>query len=278
MQAEAPSADSATVALRQASWVGNAELFALEGSPPQAATRAKIVRALASRGRHLSWRVTLDNPTDASLRLTVGVRVTGRFAGPLTFWDGLGERPAGAEREANSNIRGTFPMSCLVSGETGIAAGLAPREIVSWFEHSYMPAADGPQLDASLRGESLRLACAVRVALAPGETLTREFVLYGFQAPFGYRDALQVYYDEFPSVFHPLPDVDPRVNLNGATYHAWTSNDPEMCRRMRAGWEWCYAPFRRTGDWYGRADRWDYQPVRAMSKDRAMPREAYLAA
>jgi hypothetical protein len=50
-----------------------------------------------------------------------------------------------------------------------------------------------------------------------------------------------------------------------------------MCRRLFAGWEWCYAPFRRTGDIVGRAELWEYTPARLFSKDRTKARDAYLA-
>ena len=65
----------------------------------------------------------------------------------------------------------------------------------------------------------------------------------------------------YPKMFNPTPNIDPRVQTPGSTYMVWQGYgvySPEYLRRGRAGWEWCYAPFKRTGDIYGRDKFWDY--------------------
>jgi hypothetical protein len=81
------------------------------------------------------------------------------------------------------------------------------------------------------------------------------------------------YFDAFPECFLPFPGVDGRVWLGGAEYRAFPCRkwSPEICRRLGAGWDWCYAPFRRTGDIVGRPELWNYKPARPFSKRRALP-------
>ncbi|MBI2298817.1 MAG: hypothetical protein HYU66_07695 [Armatimonadetes bacterium] len=84
------------------------------------------------------------------------------------------------------------------------------------------------------------------------------------------------YYRDHPAWFVPAPGVDARVNGSGATYGAWTSRpDPENCRRLRCGWDWCYAPFIRTGDLYVHDDLAQYQPARPFSADRRVSAAEY---
>lgn len=245
-------------------WEGGAIAVSSRGEPLPATLPVTVT--LRRRGRHLEWKVGVSNRGSTPARVTLAVRLTCRKPTPHTFFDGLREEPIEGPPPANHSLRGTFPVSCVLFNGFGMALGLAPGELVSWFEHRL-----------TLQGDGVQVQCSVRVAVDPGETVNHTFVVYGFRAPFGYRDALQVYYDEFPSRFRRLPGVDPRVDLNGATYNAWRANEPEMCRRMFAGWEWCYAPFRRTGDWYGRQDRWDYKPARPMAAWRAVDRKTFLA-
>ncbi len=210
----------------------------------------------------------LTNRGQGPLPLEVRCGAVLKTKSPASAWDGYEEHAPPSARGARRDLAQTFPMTCVCAPRAGIAIGLMPDTLCSWLEHTFDTAA--PQQAGLSQG--------VRVIVDAGQTETVSFVVFGFRPAFGHLDALQTYYDEFPEWFRPAGEVDPRVTGGGAAYGCWTRNEPEMCRRFFGDWDWCYAPFRRTGDWYGRAEFWDYKPARAFTKDRDMPREQFLRA
>ncbi|MFA5190088.1 MAG: hypothetical protein WC740_05135 [Verrucomicrobiia bacterium] len=250
---------------------GTVEVLVTEGPQKLSLAQDKSVNIrnkLNTVRAHVRWQVTVENRSKASRSLEVRCQFGVKFKAPVKTWDGYKEGARPGENQLRNNVANTFPMTCAWAGHDGVAVALKPDTLCSWLEHRYE--AETPQ--------SGRLSEAVRVVVEPGGRETVEFELYAFPADYGHLDALQRYYDEFPQWFCAPDDVDPRVSGGGATYQAWTANSPEMCRRFYGDWEWCYAAFRRTGDWYGREELWNYQPARPMSKDRLLPREEFLRA
>ncbi len=119
-------------------------------------------------------------------------------------------------------------------------------------------------------------SCAV---LDPGQQDTVVFFVTSRPGEWGYREILEAYYATWPEMFLPDPRVDERISLGGGEYQAWRAKDlpvaAEICRRLRAGWDWCYAPFRRTGDIYGREELWDYEPARPIRYERDQSRKDF---
>lgn len=215
--------------------------------------------------RHVSFAVKFTNNTQKEQWIEARLRFLLRLPRPCGFWDGveLSENPA--ESKVHNTLRGKFPLCCAYSGQTTIAIGIEPLQYFSYLETTFTPS------DAKSEVRS-----AVRIVVDPGKAETVAFAAYAFDGDQGYASALGKYYDLFPDAFRASPAVDPRVSDNGATYTAWTGRpQPEICRRFHAGWEWCYAPFRRTGDWLGKKEYWDYQPARDFGEARKLSLEKF---
>jgi len=99
----------------------------------------------------------------------------------------------------------------------------------------------------------------VRIVLDPGATRALTFVAMPV-GRWGYLEALDRYYDLAPEFYDIRTDIDPRINTFAAQYAAWHPSLwwEELCRRSFAAWDWCYAPFKRTGDIVGRPELWEY--------------------
>ncbi len=192
----------------------------------------------------------------------------GNTAG-LSVFDGRTVAVEPQERFGDDTFMGRLQICSAWNDRAGIALGLAADEIRSWLDHAYLPPAEGrPAL----------LTTLTHVVLDPGQADTVSFWAASHPGDWGFREALDAYYRSYPEMFRRDPDVDPRVDLGGAQYRAWPVTRkfaPEICRRLYAGWEWCYAPFRRTGDIVGREEFWEYEPAREITGPRAMEREEY---
>ncbi len=215
------------------------------------------------------WSVELRNDSPEQMWLEPMLTCSLPRSAGTRLWDGFQDSLAPSEDKRADSLRGKFPLAALYTPDLGVAVGFEPLQWLSYLATTYSP----------LDHERARLAQSARVVVDPGRPERVGFLLFGFRGDYGFRRALDAYYRLFPAVFRPRPDVDQRINLSGATYLAYTSRpQPELCRRLYAGWEWCYAPFRRTGDILGHPEYWDYQPARPMSRGRAVPRDQYLAA
>lgn len=182
----------------------------------------------------------------------------------MTLWWGFNPIPTNRETIAE-RFPGQFPVAALYDGQNCLAMGVSPEQTMSYFRRSTKP------VDGGIVWEHVN-----RIVVDPGATESVQFLLANFQTKWGYYEPLHHFYARYPSLFVPAPGVDPRANLNGGSYLAWTNrNDCELARRMRVGWEWAYSPFKRTGDIVGRPQFWDYEPVRPFSADRTVPLEEY---
>lgn len=234
---------------------------------PEPALRLDLEAGVA--GRCLVWELTCANlgaePRWLELGPVLTLDVPGEGARWFDGWDDLDLPAAGR----SDRMAGNMPLTAVWASGACAAVGLEPSALVSYFRHQTERLPEG----------LFELSCIVRVVADPGQTEKVRFVLMAPPGDWGKYEAFEAYYDSFPAFFTPHPDVDPRVNLGGAQYRAWPCGpwSPELCRRLFAGWEWCYAPFRRTGDIVGRPEFWDYTPARPLNGDRAGTREEYLA-
>lgn len=221
---------------------------------------------LAARSGHLSLLLTFHNRGAAQRWIETGVNLELATREDWHFWDGL-ERFAGRNRFSHKRdtLPGVFPAAAVYTPQAGILVGIEPLQLLSYLRSSA----------SSEDGENIHFEYATRIVVDPAATEQVEFVFAAFEGTYGHLGALQRYYDEFPAAFLPRPETDPRVTLSGAQYTAWTANDPELCRRSYSGWEWAYAPFRRTGDIYGHREFWDYTPARPFGSFRAYSFEQF---
>ena len=201
------------------------------------------------------WRVTCTDLAGEARWLELRVTDHVAIEGAPRYWPGfqqvdLAETPFEGSRTGSP----TMPLAAAWGDSGGRAVGLDPHERVSWIEHS-AEAADG----------QIRMTLQVRIVLDPGDSKTLHFVRYALGS-WGMYEALDTYYDLAPEYYDVRRNVDPRINMPSAQYGAWSVRGAgediwpwwdEVCRRNFADWDWCYAPFKRTGDIFGRAEDWD---------------------
>ncbi len=228
-----------------------------------------VTLSLASAGRCIVWEVACANTGTAPLWLEVGPWLSLRRSGGLRFFDGWDECDAGEAKLASTRMGGNMPLAVAWNANASVAAGLEPSTLVSYLRNEYEPLPEG----------RARIACLTRLVIDPGKSETVKFVTCAAPGEWGKMEAFEAYYESFPRWFSPNPEVDPRARLGSTQYRAWPAREgsSEICRRLYGGWDWCYAPFRRTGDIVGRPEHWEYEPVRPFGKDRGRAREEYLS-
>ena len=182
-----------------------------------------------------------------------------------------GDDPEGRRRSTMKWHRlgnvGMFPLNVVCSGGTGLALGIAPEQLLSYYSGGVQPS-HSPR-------ESFYYA--VKLVVDSGKTEGCTFVIFGFDSTYGYRKALETYQHHFAQVFRLRAELDPRVLLpaNG-TYlaqhwalaeHGLTDLWAEFCRRYSVGWTWLYAPFQRSGDFWPEEDTFGVEHWRRPSPD-----------
>lgn len=240
-----------------------------EGRPVTADLPLTVAVTFEHVGRTVVWNVSCANTGQEPLWLELGPELLLKHTGPLTVFDGWDDLANPDKRVASDRPAGNMPLTCAWNKQATVAVGLEPSQLVSYMRHEY----------ESLPDATARLATLTRIIVDPGKTEQVRFVTLAAPGEWGKYEAFEAYYDSFPSFFVARPDVDPRASLGGAMYSTWPAStwSPEVTRRLYGGWEWCYAPFRRTGDIACRPEFWDYQPARPFDRTRALPRDQYLA-
>jgi len=228
----------------------------------------QVTRVLRRAGRCTVWEVACTNTGAQPLWLELGPELLLKRAGPLHVFDGWDDFADPQQPVSLARLAGAMPLTCAWDSKTTAAVGLDPAQLVSYFRHEYEPLPDG----------TARLATLARIVLDPGQSETVRFVTLTAPGEWGKYEAFEAYYDSFPGFFTARPDVDARASLGSSMYTTWPASNwsPEVARRLYGGWDWCYAPFHRTGDIVGRPELWDYTPARPFDKTRGQPREAYL--
>ncbi len=263
----APDQFRATVADRQAGWHlvlrfgqdarpvevknwGRAATGGWQAEVPVDDGRATIQLSISRRGAWTAVDLTLANPGRRRAFWEIGWRAEWVADQPW-FWGGWRTPRRGRKYEADRGGK-VYPLAALYDGDGCVSIAYSPEQFLSYIRH---------QADCATTPASVETVA--RVVVDPGAKGTVRFLLGAFQGRWGYREALHWYYEAFPEWFWPRPDVDPRASLNGGSYLVWR-NTPQcdLARRLMVGWDWCYAPFRRTGDIYGRPEFWNYKPVR----------------
>ncbi len=212
--------------------------------------------------------LTARNTGATQQLLELGIEAAVPSSEDISVFDGRSVADQPTEEFGEDKFMGRLNLCALWNDRASFGMGLAATELRSWFHHLYVPAADGAVLRT-----------VTRLVLDPGQADTVAFFLASRPGEWGYREILEAYYATWPEMFLPSPGVDARVSLGGAEYQAWRADDTvvsaEICRRLYGGWDWCYAPFRRTGDIYGREELWDYESARPIANERAQSREDF---
>lgn len=176
------------------------------------------------------------------------------------YWSGRGEPVSGnalLKNPSSDASRGTTMLQAAYDKKEGIALALPPDQIVTQLWQ---------WVDVSSQKYFLHLR--IPLVLDAGQSDTFPIEIYHFTPRYGFLDALQKYFSAHPEDFNPRQNIDPRAAgvgdgsivrgaLSGGVDYA-----AEIGRRFHVDWDWVYAPFKRTGDIYGRQKFWDYTPAR----------------
>jgi len=179
----------------------------------------------------------------------------------IHYWDGRGEPLSGNAllQKPSQNANDTTSMLQAVYDDAqGIALALPPDQIVSQFTQSLEVAND----------KSYSLHLQIPLVLDAGQSDTFPIEIYHFTPRYGFLDALQKYFSAHPESFNPRSNIDPRAagvgdaSIVRPALSISEARASEIARRYYADWDWVYAPFKRTGDIYGREQFWNYVPAR----------------
>jgi hypothetical protein len=209
--------------------------------------------ALKVQDRHVLWDVSVPNNSNKDLlveaRLTLPLHLGD---GPCFFWDGLQLKsvsPKTSGLEMTTLVPGQFlsqgilPAVCLHNEKYGVALGLQPMQIESFYGSRVSPA----------EGKPNTFCYAVRLAIPPGKTREARFVLYVIDPNWSWRSCVERYWGFWPEVFE-APKRDDVWGLYATSSPTFVHNQGdkfiELCRRMRVGGMELYAPFDKTGDFY----------------------------
>lgn len=236
------------------------ELSVLDGQAGLAAIADHSVSCQAEprqSGPVTLWTVNLADHAGRTRWLELVLTGTPGLPVPAHYFNGTTRMELSAEPYETPGYRQALPLAALWNARGGLALGLEPHEVVSYVRHT-----------AGAAGGKAQMSLHVRLVLEPGGRRSLSFLSLPLSGKWGFSEALGAYYDLAPDLYEPDPAVDPRLRSPSAMYAAWGSGPAgnELCRRNGAGWDWCYAPFKRTGDIAGRPEFWDYTPARPFAK------------
>ena len=187
----------------------------------------------------LSFKSDLQEPSRLAVKFTLPLSFT-----PLRFWDGNKEHSVKKDAISRKIFLEAFPLATVENGKQGVSLGFAPNNILSEFSRQ-------------LKGNSLILSTRIVVDNKKIQKLT--IVEYNFIPEFGWRNAVEDYYQAFPEYFTTTPNIDNRIYgvsgyLTGA--HKQRRFQLHSARKTRIQWEWTYAPWYESGNWYAVGQGW----------------------
>lgn len=197
------------------------------------------------------WHVDVENPTKQQqwLEVRLGLPVDPQLG--WQYWDGR-NLPVPVEPKSRilsaradpvlsddsctrlqSHYGLNFPMNCAWTEDTGLAVGLDPNTL-----HSYFAGGAEPGLSPADA-----VYYATKFVIDPGQSERTTFVILAFDPAYGFRGALERWYAAFPDVYRPDPQTDSRTLANcalGGTQLLFLGREFlwEDFRRLQMGWTW----------------------------------------
>ena len=196
-----------------------------------------------SAGPVTTWQLTFSSNRHEPVRLTVKFTSPLDFA-PSRFWDGYREYRVENLPLARNNFLEAFPLAATENGSRGQALGFAPQTILSGFQRRLT--ADGLSLET-------------RIVVDDRRVQQLDVVEYRFTPEFGWRNAVEDYQNAFPAWFRPVPGVDKRIyGVSGYLLggHLQRPFELHAQRHSRISWEWTYAPWYESGNWFPTGKGW----------------------
>ena len=202
---------------------------------------------------NLEWEkisVNICNMNTKTVFLRVGIKCDALFKkkGNIQYWDGsfLFKSPKGIL--VNTEMLARFPLCCVFDDREAIAIGVEADTFYSYLKSEY-------------NTEKHTIAMYTRLVLRNKERKNLRFILFRSKTQWGYNKIVDIYYDLYPEFFKPRKGIDPRtwngLEVAGEIPRYWQFHPyPELFRRARVSWSWFYAPYKRSGDFYGHKQFW----------------------
>ncbi|MCX7012363.1 MAG: hypothetical protein NTW86_07345 [Candidatus Sumerlaeota bacterium] len=202
---------------------------------------------------YITWEVRIPNAGDDNLLVETRLSLPARLGSEFWFyWDGLSLRQlaAGSPPTETTTVKpgryfsqGIFPAVCLHNGKVGMAAGLFPTDIESFYGSRAQGAGDSLET----------FYYVVRMAIPPRQERRVTFVLYATDPNWSWRSLVDRYWSFWPEWF-AAPQRDDVWGLYALT-QPWVIEKEgdkfiDLCRRFHVGAMELSTPFSRTGDFY----------------------------
>jgi len=208
---------------------------------PEISSELEVLNRIEVFPSYISYKIKLSNKSSSQKWLQARVEFMFSAKKDFSYWDGHTDHKVVTKSIARDSIRGTFPLACIYD-QFGLAIGIEPHQILSFLESGVEK---GEKNKAFYYG--------TKIVIDPKDEETIEFIIYGFLPRYGWKDAVQIYYDSFPDIFSPLPDIDPRIN--GISAGCPIAKDipqkfyaRDLIRKLRGKWQWAYGWIARGGD------------------------------
>jgi hypothetical protein len=236
---------------RLTSGAGRPEVFQTVHDPALEGIGAAVqTRPLG--GNAVEFAFTFTNQGKSRVMLRSVLEATVPFA-KYTWWNGYVNDTKGKFDPQDVFLSKWFPVNAALGDGSGVGNGVNPMDVYSRVDSTRI----------SVQGRSALLV-GLPFVLDPGQSFSLSHVVTAFPVHFGYRDAIQNYYDLFPAAYRPAANIDPRAISVDLSSLAWApvkynvTEPGDMIRRLTGGlggWEWCYADAARDGDW-ANTDQW----------------------
>ena len=190
-----------------------------------------------------TWNFEFKSSSNNPIRLAIKFSLPLGFK-PYRFWDGLQEIKVNKLPLSRADFLEAFPLAVAENGTLGKALGFAPENILS-------------QFNRTLTNNALILECRIVVDNRKVQKLV--ITEFDFIPEFSWRNAVEIYQDAFSSYFTPVKGVDKRIYgvggyLSGA--HKQRAFQLHSSRFSKIQWEWTYAPWYESGNWYPVGEGW----------------------
>ena len=215
----------------------------LSGKPQEFAGTGWTCMVRKNTGKIAGWNLRFTSPKHDPVRLAV------KFTSPLDFkaahfWDGQKEWKVEKLPLERREFLETFPMATAENGKSGHAVGFAPQTTLSCFSRALTPAG---------------LVLETRIVVDDRRVQELDIVDYDFDPEFGWCNAVEDYQKAYLPWFVPTPGVDHRIyGVGGYLLGAHVSRPFILHSSRSTGleWEWTYAPWLESGNWYPVGEGW----------------------
>jgi len=217
------------------------------------------LQSLSSQNNAVIWKIEFVNNGAQESWIETGLTGDVNTASKLQFWDGYQSQKVTDKLIERSTPDMAFPATMIqsTSQKDALVIAMHPDNDISW-------------ITTSLDPQSKKYFYGGRFAIPAKQKITLTYVLFALQPRFGELDAIDGYYQRFPSSFTAKPNTDPRLTgfrgVNSSyvvrNVAALTNKEPdprtlEGLAKLYAGWDWGYNPYKFSGDWFGRSEDWN---------------------